>query len=101
MKAVADLRRQRQTDQAPPVFRHKIDNFRSDLLSCNREIAFVFAILVVDDDQHASGPELLDSFGNRRKWHTRGESISRIAMGPDMSGAKPATVMLRPAAAAF
>ena len=31
---------------------HEIDNFRRDLLSGDGQIAFVFAILIVNDDHH-------------------------------------------------
>ena len=33
------------------------------------EVAFIFAIFVVDDDQHAAGAKLLDGFGDGRKGH--------------------------------
>ena len=34
------------------------------------EVAFIFAIFIVDDDQHAAGAEIFDSFRDGRKGHS-------------------------------
>jgi len=39
---------------------HEVDGFGSDKFSCEGEVAFVFAILIIDYDQHASGADLVD-----------------------------------------
>src|ERR1700758_2773654 len=41
--------------------RHKVDGPRRDHLRRHRQVAFVLTVLVVDYDDHAPGPELLDS----------------------------------------
>jgi hypothetical protein len=57
---VQPLARHRQADQAAPVARHEVDRLRSHLLRGDREIALVLAVLVVDDDDHLPGAEVLD-----------------------------------------
>jgi len=68
-QGVASLRCQRQADQSPTVSRHKINDFGRDLLGCEGEVAFVFAVFVVDDDQHAPGARLFKGFRDGREWH--------------------------------
>ena len=58
-----------QADQAAPVRRHEIDDFRRDFLGRDGEIAFVLAVLVVNHHQDASGADLLNGFGNGREGH--------------------------------
>ena len=53
-----------QADQAASVLGHEVDRFGSDLFRGEREIAFVFAILVVDDDDHSPGADLFDRGGD-------------------------------------
>ena len=48
---------------------HEIDDFRRDLFGGDGEVAFVFAILVVDHDQHAAGADFLNRLGNRDERH--------------------------------
>ena len=50
-------RRHRQADQAAAVRRHEVDRLRRDLLGGDRQVAFVLAILVVDDDDHLAGAD--------------------------------------------
>ena len=52
LERVEPLGRHRQADQAAAVRHHEVDDVRRDLLGGNREVAFVLAILVVDDDHH-------------------------------------------------
>ena len=69
MQRVAAFRRQRQADQPAAVRGHKIDRFRGDELGRHGEIAFVFAVFVVDHYHHAPGAELLDRFRDGCEWH--------------------------------
>ncbi len=68
-QGIAALRRQRQADQPAPVRGHEVDDFGRDLLGGDGEIAFVFAVFVVDHDQHAPGADFLDRFRNGNKGH--------------------------------
>ena len=45
---------QGQTDQATAVRGHEIDYFRGDFFRGADQIAFVFAVLVINHDDHAS-----------------------------------------------
>src|SRR5207248_2851157 len=47
---------------------HEVDGFGSDLLGGECDVAFVLAVLVIDDDDHAPGPDLLDRSGNVDEW---------------------------------
>ena len=49
--------------------RHEVDDFRRNLLRRNRQIAFIFAVLVIDDNQHPPGAEILQGLFDRSKWH--------------------------------
>ena len=42
----------RKADQTPTVLRHEVDQLGGRLLGRDRQIAFVLAVLVVDDDDH-------------------------------------------------
>ena len=45
-----------QADQSPPVGRHEVDGLGGDQLRRHRQVAFVFPVLIVNHDDHASGP---------------------------------------------
>src|SRR5260370_12752821 len=49
-----------QADQAASVPGHEVNRFGSDPFRGEREIAFVFAVLVVNNNDHASGADLFD-----------------------------------------
>ena len=49
-----------QADQSAAVLGHEIDGFGRDFFGGQREVAFVLAIFVVDDHDHAAGADLLD-----------------------------------------
>ena len=68
-ESVAALAGQREADQAAAEGGHEIDDFGRHLFGGDGQVAFVLAILVVDDDQHAPGASFLDSLGNGREWH--------------------------------
>src|ERR1035438_5411837 len=64
----------RQTDQAASVASHEVDRFRSNFFGGQSEVAFVFAIFVVDDDNHYPGADLFD---RRRDIGKRGARTHR------------------------
>src|SRR5260221_11025477 len=47
----------RQANQAAAKLGHEVDGFGRDFLSGEGEVAFVFAVFVVDDDDHAAGAD--------------------------------------------
>src|ERR1700680_1085507 len=51
------------------MFGHEVNDFRRDLLACDCQIAFVFTVFVIDDDQHAARSKVFNGFGNRSEWH--------------------------------
>jgi hypothetical protein len=66
---VAPFRGKRETDQPAAVRGHEIDDFRRDFFGRDGEIAFVFAVLIVDYYHHASGADIVDGFRDRDKGH--------------------------------
>ena len=60
----AALARQRQADQATAIAGHEIDVFGAGLGRRHEQIAFVLAILVVDDDHHLAGSQVSDNVLN-------------------------------------
>src|SRR5204863_8598835 len=69
VKLVTTLFGQRQADQAAGVPGHEIDDLRSDLLGSANEVAFILAIFVVNDDDHASVADVGDGFFDGRNSH--------------------------------
>src|SRR5579862_2311755 len=69
MKLVDAFRRKRQADQPAPVDGHEVDGLGRDELGGHGKVAFVFAVLVIDDDQHAAGADLFDRLGDGGKCH--------------------------------
>src|SRR5207249_6703224 len=53
-----------KTDETATMLRHEVDRLRRDLFCCQGEVAFVLAILVIHDHNHATGTHLLDRCGN-------------------------------------
>ena len=66
---VALLARERQTHQPPRLAHHEIDGGGSDFLGGDDEIAFVFAVFVIDQDDHAAGFELVEDLGDGAEGH--------------------------------
>ena len=62
---VAALLGEREADQAAPEFRHEIDGFGRDFLGRHGQVAFVFAVFVVDEDDHAALANFVESLVNR------------------------------------
>ena len=65
----AALGGQRQADQATRLARHEIDVLGPHQFRGHDQITFVFAVLVVEHDDHAAGTDLVDQFGNRAETH--------------------------------
>jgi hypothetical protein len=53
-----------EADQAASVLGHEVDGFGRDLLGGERDVAFVLAVFIVDDDDHAAGADFFDRGGN-------------------------------------
>ena len=67
----AALLGQREADQAARMPRHEIDRLGRDELGGEHEVAFVLAILLVDQHDHSPGLEVGDDVGDGRKRHGR------------------------------
>ena len=61
-EVVAALFGERQADQPAAVRGHEVDGFGRDFFGGHGEVAFVFAVLVVDENDHAALADFLDSF---------------------------------------
>src|SRR6266404_9692705 len=61
-KLVAALFREGHADQAAAVLSHEVDGVGSDFLGGHGEVAFVFAVFVVDEDDHAALTDFFDGF---------------------------------------
>ena len=64
LQALNVLRRQCQTDEAPPKAGHEIDEFGRHLLCRHGEVAFVFPVFVVHQDDYLALADILYSFFN-------------------------------------
>ena len=51
-----------QADQAAAVLGHEVDGFGRDFFGGHGEVAFVFAVFVVDQDDHAALADFFDGF---------------------------------------
>ena len=78
MQLVAAILRKRQADQPARVLRHEIDGFRRDLFGGHREVAFVFAVLVIDEHNHPPLADVFDSLFHGGKFRLIGHSLIRI-----------------------
>jgi hypothetical protein len=66
-KPLAGLGQERHAELAAAVSDHEVDDFGRDPLGGGDEIALVFAVLVVDHDDHAALADGLDGFFDRGK----------------------------------
>jgi hypothetical protein len=64
MQIIQPLSRQSKTDEASPIFRHEVDLPRRDFVSCDRQIAFVFSILVINHNDDPPLSDIFDDFFN-------------------------------------
>ena len=53
-----------EADEAAAIAGHEVDGFGSDVLGGEGEVAFVLAIFVVDDDDHAAGANFVEGAGD-------------------------------------
>ena len=53
-----------EADEAAAVAGHEVDGFGGDVLGGQSEVALVFAVLVVDHDDHAAGANLVQGAGD-------------------------------------
>ena len=61
--------RQRQADETATFAHHEVDVLWPHFFGGHDEIAFVFAVFVVEDHDHAAGTDLGEDFGDRREAH--------------------------------
>jgi len=66
-----------ETDESASVASHEIDGFGGNVLRGQGEVAFVFAVFIVDDDHHASGADFGDGAGNVSEWRLEGARAFR------------------------
>ena len=62
VELVAALLGEREADQAAAVLGHEVDGFRSDFFGGHGEVAFVLAVFVVHEDDHATVADFFDGF---------------------------------------
>ena len=62
MEFIAALLGEGEADQAAAELGHEIDSFGRDFFGGHGEVAFVFAVFVVDQDDHAALANFFDGF---------------------------------------
>ena len=76
MKFVKPFPGHRHADQTSAVPRHEIDGTGSDPFRSHCEVAFVFAILIIDYDDNLPPADLLNGFFDSAE-HQAGPSCNR------------------------
>jgi hypothetical protein len=66
-----------ETDESATVASHEIDGFGRNVLRGQGKVAFVFAVFIVDNDNHASGADFGDGAGNVSEWRLEGARAFR------------------------
>ena len=51
-----------EADEAAPVFRHEVDGFGGDVFGGDDQVAFVFAVFVIHEDDHFADADVVDDF---------------------------------------
>lgn len=69
VEPIADRRIEGEADEAAAVGGHEVDGFGGGEFSGEGEVTFVFAVFVVNDDEHLALAEELDRFRNGSKGH--------------------------------
>ncbi len=69
-QVVAPFGCERQADESAAMSGHEVDDLGSDLFRRDGEVAFIFAVFVVNDDQDAAGANFFHSFGYRDEGHS-------------------------------
>ena len=62
IQGVATLLGEREANQAAAEFSHEVDGFGRDFFGGHGQVAFVFAVFVVHQDDHAAGADFLQRF---------------------------------------
>ncbi len=62
VELVAAIFREGHADQAAAMLGHEVDGVGTDLFGGHGKVAFVFAVLVVDEDYHAALADFFDGF---------------------------------------
>ena len=57
----------RKADQSATVLRHEVNRIRRRHLPGDNQIALVFAVFIVDHDNHFAIPDIFDDIRNRRQ----------------------------------
>ena len=60
VEVVAAIFRERHADEAAAELGHEVDGFGRDFFGGHGEVAFVFAVLVIDEDDHAAVADFFD-----------------------------------------
>src|SRR5262245_17377958 len=74
MQFIATFFGERHADESTTVFGHEIDSFRRNFLGSHRQIAFVFAILIIYEHNHSPVADFRDGFLNGAKGRSNGGS---------------------------
>ena len=61
-----------ETDQPASMLGHEVDGLGRDLLGGHGQIAFVLAVFVVDDNDHAAGADFLQRGFDIAEWRVSG-----------------------------
>ena len=75
MEFIAALLGEGEADQAAAKLGHEIDGFGGDFFGGHGEVAFVFAVFVVDQDDHAALADFFDGFFDRGENGFRGGHV--------------------------
>ena len=65
LERVGLLLGERQADQAAAVLGHEVDGLGRDLLGGHGQVALVLAVLVVDEDDHLAGADVVERIAAR------------------------------------
>ena len=64
IELAAALLREREADETPAVARHEVDRLGRRELGADQQIAFVLAVLLVDEHDHAAGTKVVDDLSD-------------------------------------
>jgi len=67
VQLVAAILGERQANQSSRILGHEVDGFRRNLLRRHRQVAFVFAVLIIDQDNHVPLSNILHRLFHGRK----------------------------------
>ncbi len=71
LQVLAAVARERQADQAAAEAGHEVDRLGRDVVGGEHQVAFVLAVFLVDQDDHAAGAHVGDDVFDRRDGHRR------------------------------